>query len=457
MAERVPATEDRREDAAWTLTHCFFANMGGIRYQCENPVWGEGEYEDSPLTALQIAIYDDRDHDFDKPEMTLQYIEDISKTNAFVKVIAGLQLLQLVLSLVIRTAQGMAFSQLETLTVGFAVCGFFTYLLYWYKPQGVETCFPIGTKGINEGFERIRYDIPYVKTFDSFWDILINKVKKSYSSTPAKRIPNDNIPIYQDQWGHPGIFVLALASALFGAMHTIAWKFEFPSVQEKMMWHVATIVAVASPVVGLLLVPVAQLTVPSGDPHAFIGDCLRLLREYSWHGDEDSTAHETARVAYTELEEIYIGRSTTSNDTKTHYKAIFSDRDRDYFSDRDGDKLPGELLDLLFVRGQFETVDGLEKLIQDSFTDMFKSDFEYLTRLMKEEESKKLNETAMTNVFPRKTWLPNWLNLCVLYSASALYILARLSLLAVGFSSLRKMPASVYVNTPWTAYIPSVG
>ncbi|KAK6829549.1 hypothetical protein PG987_010133 [Apiospora arundinis] len=445
------ATEDRRQDAAWTLTHCFFANMGGTRYQCAD----QGEDEDYPFTALQIAHYNDNeDHDFNKPEMTLQYIQDVSKTNVFAKVIAGFQLLQLVLSLVVRTAQGMAFSQLETLTVGFAACGFFTYIFYWYKPQGVETSFAGGMQHRHIYGNRKFYDIPDAKTFDSFWDVLINKKKMAHNPTLAKRIPNDNIPIYQNQWGHPGIFVLALASALFGAIHAIAWEFEFPSVEEKMLWHMATIVAVASPVAGLLLVPVAQLTVPSGDAHAFIGDCLRLLREYSWHTRDK---YEVDAV-YTILEAIYIMKDTNSEGAQQLYRNIFFLRERHNIRDLDADpELPGKLLDFLNVRGDHKETRGLEDLIQKSFTDTFKSDFDYLVRLMKEEESKKLNGTAITNVFPRKIWLPNWLNLCVLYSTSVLYILARLSLLAMGFSSLRKLPASVYVNTPWTAYIPSVG
>jgi hypothetical protein len=52
-------------------------------------------------------------------------------------------------------------------------------------------------------------------------------------------------------------------------------------------------------------------------------------------------------------------------------------------------------------------------------------------------ESKRLNETAKTNVFPRKNMLPRAFNLCVLYVTGSLYCLSRLSLLAVAVSSLR--------------------
>ncbi|KAK6860490.1 hypothetical protein PG995_004126 [Apiospora arundinis] len=268
--------------------------MGGIRYESHGSSF--------PLTALQIAYahlqtaYADADADADaddlgKIDVELKSIQDISKKDWFAKIIAALQFLHLVSSLIVRTAQNMAFSQLETLTVGFAVCGFFTYLLYWYKPQSVETYVTI-----NRGFAPVRNE----KTFDSFWDVLINN-KMMVHTTPAARIPNDNVFISENQWGHPGIFLLALASALFGAIHAIAWDFEFPSVQEKMLWHVATIISVASPVVGLLLIPVTQWTFPSAHANAFIGNCLRLLREYSWH-----TQNKTA------VNKVYMSSSKKS-------------------------------------------------------------------------------------------------------------------------------------------------
>ncbi|KAK7999603.1 hypothetical protein PG990_012203 [Apiospora arundinis] len=302
--------------------------MGGIRYKLNG--------SDIPLIGLQIA---NSDGYFHKPDMTVKDIEDVSKKDLFAKVIAALQFLQLVLSLIVRTVQGMAFSQLETLTVGFAICGFFTYLLYWYKPQGVEVSFPIGMQHIDNDQGRRDYAIPSVKTFDSFWDVLINKKKMTQTSTPVTRIPNDNIPVSQNQWGHPGLFLLALASALFGAIHAIAWDFEFPSAQEKMLWHVATVIAVASPVVGLFLVPVTQWTFPS-DGHAFIRDALRLLREYSWHTRDKAAVNRI----YTRLQSIYTMRNANSREAQLPFIYIFFEPDQ-------GLRLPDQLLDFLNARG----------------------------------------------------------------------------------------------------------
>ena len=103
----------------WTLTHCFFANMGGIYYKNGNSQF--------PLTALQIAA---EPNGFDSPEMQEEHSQDRSKRDWFAKGIAVLQFLQLILSLMVRRTQRLDFSQLETITLGFVFCGALIYLIY---------------------------------------------------------------------------------------------------------------------------------------------------------------------------------------------------------------------------------------------------------------------------------------------------------------------------------------
>lgn len=88
---------------------------------------------------------------------------------------------------------------------------------------------------------------------------------------------------------------------------------------------------------------------------------------------------------------------------------------------------------------------------------MFKEQFDHLYQLLTGNgELRKLIDTATTNAFPQKSLLSPAFNFAVLLVTGVLYCLARIALLAIGFSSLRQMPMSVYVNTPWTAYIPTL-
>lgn len=442
--KRLPCLKQQKitetvDDPKWTLTHCYFANMGGFYFRDSG--------QSFPLTALQLA----HEADFEDPGVTEDEIADKSKQDWFAKTIAALGFLQLALSLIVRTNRGLAFSQLETITLGFAVCGTVIYLFYLYKPQKVDT--GIQLKGLNAPVSL------QVRTYDSFWDVLMNKpahesTKKENSNPEIPyRVPNDNIMISENSIAHSAILLLAFASGLFGAMHAIAWHFEFPSTIEKIFWQTATVLAAGSPVVGLITIPFAQWTVSTGDPQLFAGKCLRLLREYSWHIRENHKEEFERDRNKLQVEEAYkrLELCLAGLEAPQPYASIFSvQRDDADF------ELGPDLLEFLTTTGTFHNLGSKQQT--DLHTDShFIEQFKYLDRLMRGEGSKKLIDTATTNVFPRKNLLPPAVNTAILGITGSVYILARVSLLAIGFSSLRRMPESVYVSTPWTGYIPTLG
>lgn len=85
----------------------------------------------------------------------------------------------------------------------------------------------------------------------------------------------------------------------------------------------------------------------------------------------------------------------------------------------------------------------------------FRKNFNRLANHMEGRATKKLMENAKTHTFPRRSLLPNSLNLAILYSTGILYAASRLAILALALASLRSMPDGVYVTT-WTANIPSL-
>ena len=424
-SQKAEGVKKPEEVCKWTLTQCFFANMGGLYYEDENSQF--------PLTALQIAAEQKKSGvRFDHPEKPEKSIKDKSKQDWFAKLIAALQFSQLVLSLIVRKTQGLAFSQLEAITLSFAVCGVMTYLIYLNKSQNVGTPFKVG-RGAAHG-----RSIQYEKTFESFWEILLNRETNTADVKSVDRIKNDNIPMVRNSYVHPAVFFLALASGLFGAIYAIAWKFEFPTVAEKICWRAATVIAAGSPVVGLITIPFAQWTVSSGDPQGFMADCLRLLREISWH-TRDRKYKEEVDKAHNKLERIYQNNRTDGHEVKEPYKDIFPAEFRTEF--------------LHFIKDNEGPAKTMPADLDPNFVEHFRS----LCDLMEDKGAKKLCETAKTNVHPRKNLLPKGFNLSVLFITSTLYCVARLMLLAISISSLRRMPESVYLNTPWTKFIPSLG
>lgn len=317
---RNPPGKARTHDRKWTLTHCFYGNMGGFCY-------GEAPEGQFPVTAQQLAA----EAGFEDPVVTKEEIQDKSKRDWFSKTVAALEFLQLALSLIVRTNRGLAFSQLETLTLGLAICGAVIYLLLFYKPQNLATNTPLGQNP----------PLRFKRTYDSFWKVLVNEPSNSAPRKRASsehtsslhneipegipdRIPNDNFPIFDGRITHPGVFLLALASGLFGALHAIAWNSEFPSHVEKILWQTATVVAAGSPVLGLLTVPFAQWTISAGDSESFRINCVALMREYFYQLEttqdkdpilramsklEGATANPQARQSYAGIFSVEDGRS----------------------------------------------------------------------------------------------------------------------------------------------------
>jgi hypothetical protein len=60
------------------------------------------------------------------------------------------------------------------------------------------------------------------------------------------------------------------------------------------------------PPIGLLTIPLAQITISWGDPREFMRNYLRAMRGFSWY----ATDNETILKAYEDLEKIYNNPNT---------------------------------------------------------------------------------------------------------------------------------------------------
>lgn len=409
----------------WTLTHSYFANMGGLSFEHTDDT-DEQKYTQFPLTAFQYAAQLDL---YASPEIYEDDIKDKGKQDYFAKVIAILQICWLIFSLITRKIRDLPFSQFETLTLGLAVCGIAVYITYWYKPQGVGMAIKVAKR---EGCVVPQFS----RTYDSFWDVLSNSRKKT-SSQPVHRIKNDNIPLAKSDKWHTTIIVLAVLSAVFGCIHIIAWNFEFPSDVEKLLWRIATVMSIVVPGLGLITILLAQFTARDGNPREFMRNCLDVLREFSWlYHDIDSTTK-----AMSTLQNIYNHPSSEGDDAQHLYKDILT-TDTGY-------PLGPEMLKFIKKEPPFEKSNSLQ------LPDKFLSQFSFLVELMNEEGPKSLIDSAKTNVFPRRTLIPRWVNLSILYATNLIYIVSRLMIMALALASLRSMPQGVYITT-WTKNLPAI-
>ncbi|KAI0096042.1 hypothetical protein F4776DRAFT_677133 [Hypoxylon sp. NC0597] len=169
--------EFRWIEEGWTITHGFYAGMGGFALKDQSVV--DGNTVETPvfldLRSLTYAIYgktihnetgSDTDMDSDTesdmgtdtvsdddssldvggglarayiiPKITEEEIKDKSKSDLFMKVIAIGQLIWFIVQAIARGAKGLEISQLEISILAYAACSVITFFLCLSKPKDVQ-------------------------------------------------------------------------------------------------------------------------------------------------------------------------------------------------------------------------------------------------------------------------------------------------------------------------------
>ncbi len=159
---------------------------------------------------------------------------------------------------------------------------------------------------------------------------------------------------------------------------------------------------------------------------------MRLLREYSWL-EPDATWVDDV---YDRLQRILV-QDLRAKTSQTAY--------RDIFCPRNGTDYAGKMLNFFERNPVLEFEDqtflvSLGRLVQV---------------LSGRHGSKKLSDEAAIPVWPRVKKLPSRSNKGTIYATGILYILSRIVLLGVAFSSRRHMPDGEHDETPWAKDIPT--
>ncbi|KAM0254572.1 hypothetical protein ACHAQJ_006680 [Trichoderma viride] len=118
----------------WTLTHIYYANMGG--FVLESTPNEKLNY----YTALHLTfndIYSLREDDIlpKLRDIPAEEIDNKSKGDGLVKAIAVMQITWSTAQIIVRAFRKLSVSPLEVAVVAFAFCAIVIYGLYWKKPQ----------------------------------------------------------------------------------------------------------------------------------------------------------------------------------------------------------------------------------------------------------------------------------------------------------------------------------
>ena len=150
-------------DRGWTKTHGHFIQMGGFKlFEGDNPkgVLSPGRFSELLATGR-----------IEFPIVTVEEIEDRSKSDGFSKMIAVGQTLWFVAQCIARRAQHLDLTLVELLTLSLAVVNGLMYFLWWNKPLDVRC--PIRVYLLDKSYMPITSDKTESK-FDSFGEFLVH-------------------------------------------------------------------------------------------------------------------------------------------------------------------------------------------------------------------------------------------------------------------------------------------
>ncbi|ESK85403.1 hypothetical protein Moror_5907 [Moniliophthora roreri MCA 2997] len=208
--------------------------------------------------------------------ITEDEIKDKSHADFIAKSIALIQTTWFILQVAARAAEHLAITELEIITVGFALLNFGTYVFWWNKPLRVQypvrvtwqqqelpisqssksegSCMEAVQKGmaaiwgyIFEGESRPN-NLPLAVQLISLplwmaWNIILQCIDlfddKPVTDEFPTRLEEDPLRLY--------ITVYSIAAA-FGAIHCIPWSFQFATHTEQLLWRICAVAVAAAPI-----------------------------------------------------------------------------------------------------------------------------------------------------------------------------------------------------------------
>ncbi|KIK42237.1 hypothetical protein CY34DRAFT_805141 [Suillus luteus UH-Slu-Lm8-n1] len=217
----------RSSSAEWTLTHGFFACMGGFVLYID----GEPRATLNPDELIRFV----REGSVKIPVITEADIEDRSKGDVISKGVAILQLVWFVIQLIARYTQDLPVTLLEIDTLGVVALACIAYIFWWKKPKDIGR--------------------PYIVHWNSRTTAppprgsLTNKYHsgKRRSFVLPSLGANDGSLFGPHRAGIVSLITGCVSGMVFGGIHCLGWNFLFPRHTEQTLWRVASTGMTCSP------------------------------------------------------------------------------------------------------------------------------------------------------------------------------------------------------------------
>ncbi|KIM28246.1 hypothetical protein M408DRAFT_23950 [Serendipita vermifera MAFF 305830] len=269
VRQYIRAGEIRDSVPGWTITQGFFVVMGGFHlfqlpadtqlpYKTEEISGfvvqaGEQSRRDAvPLCPLEFEDFSDDIYILDITAPTEIELKDRGKSDALTKIIVLVQTLWFVVQCIARGTQHLPLTELEIVTLAYAMLNFFIYIFWWNKPRNVEC--PIRVYKTWMASQEESTDI--AKDWEDNWamrwmeQIFVYTIgmQDKYVALSGEC----SIPMFWSgrmETDHLAAATLgpAILGSAFGAIHCIAWSSAFSSRDELLLWRISCIAMITIP------------------------------------------------------------------------------------------------------------------------------------------------------------------------------------------------------------------
>jgi hypothetical protein len=235
-------------DLGLTRTHGFFIIMGGFHCFTGSDKAKESYKPEHPLRRRDVISLL-RAKTIGLP--TEGEIQDRSKSDWFAKTLVLFQTLWFVMQCIARRIEHLPTTELEIVTLAYTTIYFGIFLAWWDKPRNVEWPVRVFQQPIGpEGKDSVPWWIRVLGIIVGAQDDWVNlheerKVPIFYSGDPK----DDRLLVADG--------MTLTAGVVFGAIHCIAWSFDFATPIQALLWRLSAVAITAVPVV--FMIPIGLL------------------------------------------------------------------------------------------------------------------------------------------------------------------------------------------------------
>ncbi|KAF8843539.1 hypothetical protein BDN67DRAFT_964358 [Paxillus ammoniavirescens] len=281
----------------WTLTHGFFSLMGGFALHD-----GTRRMKLHPDDHLQYL----KKGTIMNPDITEEEVDDKSKSDGLTKAILVLQLLWFILQVVVRGTNHLAITLVEIDTLAMAALSLPLFFFWWSKPMAPKRPHILHLKPTS-----VLQNAPQTHcSLDGDDDdgislmddtVRIRDARYWVTERPGQQLWQELLLGRRDEVSNwYGVSALSTCLILLGAVHIIAWDFQFPSQAEKITWRIASLTLISAPIIYLIVrkpdgkLPEIRSVVAVGMVNiGLIARCLLLVLMLASLRDLPPSAHET--------------------------------------------------------------------------------------------------------------------------------------------------------------------